>query len=156
MDSERLLKFIRNIPGGRFFRLRYISHLPIKAEYEKRGISVSKITNVTTRTGVRYAAVADVEYKSIDQISKESLQSPWSWEIKDKIKFNSNTKKRYLVIAPIKGNKNKSTYILTTKDGVVNIVNKEDIRDYIIDSYWRKEPNRPVNNICFDNILNVY
>lgn len=156
MDSERLLKFIKNIPGGRFFRLRYISHLPVKAEYEKQGISVSKIVTVTTRTGVKYTAVAELEYKPSYQLEMEAKNSPWEWEVKNRIKFNKNTKKRYLVIAPIKGNKNKSTYILTTKDGMVNIVDKEDIRDYVIDSHWRKEPNRPINNICFDNILNVY
>ena len=156
MDFERLIKFIKDVPKGRFFRLRYLSHLPVKAQYEKMGISIMKIVNVTTRTGIRYAAVASVEYKPIPQLERDMRTSHWEWEIKDKIKFNTNTKKRYLVIAPIKGNKSKSTYILTNKDGTVEIVERKDIQEMIIDSYWRKEPDRPIHNICFDNILSVY
>lgn len=156
MDSERLLKFIKEIPGGRFFRLRYVSHLPVKACYEKDGISIMKVVNVTTRTGVKYTSVADVEYKSPHQLEKEAKNSNWEWEIKNRIKFNTNTRKRYLVIAPINSNKSKSTYILTDKQGNVEIVEKRDIQEMIIDSYWRKEPDRPIHNICFDNILSIY
>lgn len=156
MDSERLLKFIKEIPGGRFFRLRYLSHLPVKACYEKEGISIMKVVNVTTRTGVKYQAVTDAEYKSPQQLEKETKNSNWEWEIKNRIKFNTNTKKRYFVIAPIKGNKSKSTYILTNKEGNVEIIEKRDIQEMIIDSYWRKESDRPIHNICFDNILSIY
>lgn len=156
MDSERLIKFIKDIPGGRFFRLRYLTHLPVKACYEKEGISIMKVVNVTTRTGVRYTAVAEVEYKPSYQLEIEAQNSPWEWEVKNKIKFNKNTRKRYLVIAPIKGNKSKSTYILTDKEGNVEFVEKKDIREMIIDSYWRKEPDRPIHHICFDNILSIY
>lgn len=152
MDRDRLTKFITTIPGGRFFRLRYITHLPVKAKFEKEGITVSKIVNVTTRTGVSYKAIMHNQ----PQAQIDPPTDNWDWEVKNRIKYNKNTKRRYLVIAPIKGNKNSSIYILTLKNGSVNVVSKDEIKDYIIDSYWRKETERPINNILMDNILSIY
>ena len=155
MTSERIYKFISQVPGGRFFRLRYISHLPVKAEFANKGISVLKIVNVTTRTGVSYGSLIKSEDTNpYNPSSKET--NNWTWVKHNKIKHNSNTNKDYLVIAPVKNNKPSNTYILIDETGYTRTCNKECIKDYIIPSYWTKEPNRPIHNICMENILNIH
>lgn len=153
--NNKLNKFISDIPGGRFFRLRYISHLPVKAEFEKQGFAIFKIVNITARTGVKYTNIKGVELSDKTKSGENNGMNNWEWIIPNKIKYNSNTDKEYLVIAPIKDGSNaKSTYILSTPTET-KVCSKEDIENYIIKSHWTKENNRPINMINTENILCV-
>lgn len=153
LDKKTLMSIIEALRPGAFFRLRYMSDMPVKAEYKKQGIKVIKLVSITTRTGVHYNAIKGVTPVFYDNV--EIKNSNWSWILYNKVKYNGNTEKFYLAIAPTKNNKAKTQYLLNTKDGS-KLVDKEEIQNYIIDSYWRKEPNRPVNYIALDNILAIH
>ena len=56
-----------------------------------------------------------------------------------------------MVTAPTKGSNVKSTYLLCDSEGCA-IRNEEEIKEYIIDSYWRRDI-RPINTININNIL---
>lgn len=155
MKTETLIKTISEIPGGRFFRVRYMSKMPVKAKYEREGVSVIKLVGITARTGVAYHKIEAVA-KTLNEDYQPPKETNWTWTVKDRIKYNRNTKKQYLVIAPVsKGSNTKSQYMLSDKNGN-RIVDKEEIREYIIDSYWNKEPNRPINTIALDNVLSIH
>ena len=151
MKTEAIIKKIKEIPAGRFFRVRYISKVKIKSEYEKEGISIFKIVDTTTRTGVKYSSLIDEPTEA--KVTTEK-KSNWEWVVKDRIKHNTNTGKDYLVIAPIgKGSNTKVEYVLTDKDGSA-IRTKEEIEEYTTKSYWRDD--KPViMNVTLENVLMV-
>ena len=60
MKTEQIIKKIKSIPGGRFFRVRYISKVKMAADAEQEGISIFKIVDTTTRTGVKYNNIEGV------------------------------------------------------------------------------------------------
>ena len=154
MKTEQIIKKIKDIPGGRFFRVRYISKVKMAANAEKEGISIFKIVDTTTRTGVKYNNIKDVTPTNYPE-SYEPKKSNWEWIVKDRIKHNTATGKDYLVIAPIgKGANTITTYIMTAKDGTTSVVNKDTVKMYAVASYWDNEkPN--IMNVTLENILSV-
>ena len=64
MKTDQIIKKIKSIPGGRFFRVRYISKVKMAADAEKEGISIFKIVDTTTRTGVKYNNINILRIKS--------------------------------------------------------------------------------------------
>lgn len=50
--EKDMAKKLCSIPGGRFFRLRYASNVPLAAAYKKAGYTMQKVVDTTTRTGV--------------------------------------------------------------------------------------------------------
>ena len=151
MKTEAIIKKIKEIPAGRFFRVRYISKVKIKAEYEKEGISIFKIVDTTTRTGVKYSSLID---EPIEAKAATEKKSNWEWVVKDRIRHNTNTGKDYLVIAPIgKGSNTRVEYVLTDNEGSA-IRTKEEIEQYTTKSYWRDD--KPViMNVTLENVLLV-
>ena len=153
MKTEAIIKKIQTIPGGRLFRLRYMSKVRVKAEYEKQGISIVKIVDTTTRTGVKYNKIKSVMLQSKPE-TYSVKPSNWEWIVKNRIKHNTNTGKDYLVVAPVsKGHNTKVTYVFTDNEGTA-VLTKEEIAQYVVDSYW-KEEKPAVMNITLDNILLV-
>lgn len=154
MKTEQIIKKIKSIPGGRFFRVRYISKVKMAADAEKEGISIFKIVDTTTRTGVKYNNIEGVTPTSYPE-DKEPKVSNWEWVVKDRIKHNTKTGKDYLVIAPIgKGAHTVTTYIMTDNDGNTTIVDKDTVRMYAVASYW-KEEKPAIMNVTLENVLLV-
>ncbi len=154
MKTEKIIKKIQSIPGGRFFRVRYITKVKLSAELEDAGYSIFKVVDTTTRTGVKYNKIKTVEPTSHPE-DKEPRVSNWEWVVKDRIKHNTKTGKDYLVIAPIKkGAHSKSTFILTDPEGCTRIVDREEVKLFAIPSYW-KEDKPAIMNVTLENILLV-
>lgn len=154
MKTEAIIKRVSEIPAGRFFRVRYITKVKVKAEYEKQGISIFKIVDTTTRTGVKYKNIASVKSKDY-LVEAEPKKNNWEWVVKDRIKHNTKTGKDYLVIAPItKGCNTHTEYVLTDSNGSY-IRTKDEIKSYVIPSYWRNTERPAVLNITLENILLV-
>lgn len=154
MTTEQIIKKINSIPGGRFFRVRYISKVKLAADAEKEGISIIKIVDTTTRTGVKYKNIEKVAalIKGKEPTQKESN---WEWIVKDRIKHNTNTGKDYLVLAPIsKGSHSNYTYVMTDGSGVTSVVDEEIVRMYTTASYW-KEDKPAIMNVTLENVLLV-
>lgn len=153
MKTEAIIKKIKAIPAGRFFRVRYISKVKVKAEYEKQGISIFKIVDTTTRTGVKYSSLIDKH--KMNEYPAPEKKNNWEWVVKDRIKHNTNTGKDYLVIAPIgKGSNTKVEYILTDNEGSA-VRTREEIESYVTPSYWKNGDKPTIMNITLENILLV-
>lgn len=153
MKTEAIIKRISEIPAGRFFRVRYISKVKVKAEFEKQGITIFKIVDTTTRTGVKYNNIEGVTPTKYPE-DKAPKVSNWEWVVKNRIKHNTKTGKDYLVIAPIgKGANTKVSYVFSDNDDSV-IVSKDVVKNYAINSYWKEE--RPaIMNVTLENVLLV-
>ena len=148
MKTEAIIKKIESIPGGRYFRVRFMSKVKTKAAWEKEGYSLIKIVDMTTRTGVAYSKV-----KKTPSTTPVKVDNNWEWIAKNRIKHNKNTGKDYLVVAPIRsGSNKKTTYILTKPDGTTYTIGQTEAAKYAIDSYWR-ETTPEVMNITLENIL---
>ena len=156
MKTENMMKKIEKIPAGRYFRMRYLSKLPVKKQFVDEGISVVKIVDITTRTGVRYSNIASVINKEKTRTTeKRETTNNYEWIIPNRIKYNTNTRKYYFVTAPTtRGAHPHATYIVSTPEGTHVVSNKEDIKNYILDSYWR-ETVSPINMISLDSVLHI-
>ena len=153
MKTEAIIKKISEIPAGRFFRVRYITKVKVKAEYEKQGITIFKIVDTTTRTGVKYKNIARVKPNDYPD-EYEPKKTNWEWVVKDRIKHNTNTGKDYLVIAPIsRGSNTKVEYVLTDNEGSA-VRTKEEIQSYVTPSYWKND-KPSIMNVTLENILLV-
>ena len=154
MKTEAIIKKIAEIPAGRFFRVRYTTKVKLKAEYEKRGYTILKIVDTTTRTGVKYSSLID-NHKMNEFPASERTHN-WEWVVKDRIKHNINSGKDYLVLAPInKGSNSVVSYILTTPEGTSVCILEKDVKDtYSIPSYWR-DTKPTIVNVTLDNVLMI-
>ena len=153
MKTEAIIKKVSEIPAGRFFRVRYITKVKVKAEYEKQGISIFKIVDTTTRTGVKYTNIAGVKLNDYPD-EYEPKKTNWEWVVKDRIKHNTKTGKDYLVIAPIgKGSNTRVEYVLTDNEGSA-VRTREEIENFVVPSYWKTE--KPlIMNVTLENVLLV-
>ena len=155
MKTENIIKQIEDIPKGRFFRVKYLTKLPVKAEYSKQGVVILKIVETTARTGVAYNKIKSVIEKMTGK-TKEEKENNWEWIIHNKIKYNTNTKKSYFVIAPIKkGSNTDRIYILSERNNV-RVVTEDEIRNYVNDSYWSEKEKPAVQNITLENVLTIW
>lgn len=155
MKTENIVKQIEDIPRGRFFRMKYLTKLPVKAEYSKQGVVILKIVETTARTGVAYNKIKSVIEKMTGK-TKEEKENNWEWIIHNKIKYNTNTKKSYFVIAPIKkGSNTDRIYILSERNNV-RVVTENEIRNYVNDSYWSEKEKPAVQNITLENVLTIW
>ena len=146
MKTEAIIKRISEIPAGRFFRVRYITKVKVKAEYENQGISIFKIVDTTTRTGVKYKNISGVKLNDYPD-EYEPKKTNWEWVVKDRIKHNTKTGKDYIVIAPIgKGSNTRVEYVLTDNEGSA-VRTKEEIESYVIPSYWKDGEKPSVMNV---------
>ena len=154
MKTEAIIKRVIEIPAGRFFRVRYITKVKLKAEYEKQGYSILKIVDTTTRTGVKYQNIASVELKDKFEDNQPKTNN-WEWVVKDRIKHNTKTGKDYLVIAPIsRGSNTVKSYVLTTPAGVSNTIPECDVKNtYAVPSYWKDGEKPAVMNVTLENVL---
>ena len=160
MTHEEIKAALESIPAGRFFRLRYTSEMKVKAEFKKQGISVMKVTETTMRTGVAYERIASVvEYKATHEPKRDKpVANNWEWIVPNRIKYNTNTKKTYAVLASVPhGSNSEVYYIVTDKDG--DRIMTEDTLDKSLmqDSVWSQSayPNA-IRTIAFDNILDIF
>ncbi len=151
MKREQLIKKIQSIPAGRFFRIRYTSKVDVAAKFAKEGISITKIVDMTTRTGVRYEKISRAVLSTSDKPS--TRKNNWEWVIKNRIKHNTNTGKDYLVVAPItKGQHRVTTYMMTDEKGNTSIVDRDTVAKY---ATLKNESTPVVMTITLDNILMI-
>lgn len=140
--------------GGRFFRLRYMSSVPVNAAYKRQGYTLQKVTDTTTRTGVQYGNIAGVV---LSDGPAKANNFEWVDGAHNRIKRNTKTGKYYAVVAPIsKGNNTKSAFILTDPTGATRSITREEVKEYAIPSYWNKSGDGPkVMTIELGNIKHI-
>lgn len=160
MTLSHVIYALDTIKNGWMTRIAYSTELPVKAEYKKKGIKVIKSTSVTVRIGVDYEhiqAVVDAKKYSSETI-KKAVRTAYSWIIRNRVAYNDNTGKYYLRVATLPHGSNSSVYYTLIEEacGFISTkhVSAEDIKDYVINSYWCS--NTPiVQNISIDNIMSI-
>lgn len=159
MTHNEIMEAITSIPAGRFFRIKYTSEMKVKAENKKKGISVLKVTETTVRTGVAYNNISAVaEYKATHEPKRDKpTTNNWEWVSDNRVKYNTNTKKTYVVVATVPNGSNSDTHYIVTDANGTREVSSEDLdRSLMIDSAWSSGsyPNS-VRTIAFENIIEI-
>lgn len=150
MTFETLKTIISNIKAGTFFRVKYETELPVKAEFKNAGVVITKETVTTSRTGVSYDAVRKVFTEDVADANPTPRVNNWSWVLPNRIKYNSNTDKNYLVLAPINDMPTETRYFKNGKE-----VSKDSIVDLVRGSYWTSHSTDEVPVIITVNADNV-
>lgn len=146
---KSVIEKILEIPCGRFFRVLYRSNLPVKAEYKKNGISITKYTSTTTRTGVQYSNIKGVVP------SQNKCVSYYHWIQRNRLLENDNTMKQYIQFAPIgRGSNKKTVYMIHDNEGTRTIC-ESAVKEYVIPSYFSKKESPKVIHVSVDNIIEV-
>ena len=159
ISSEMIIDAISNIRNGRMARITYKTLLPLKSEFRKRGISLTKIVDTTARFGVRYENIRSVREmrEESPNFASESHNSNYRWVVMNKISYNSNTGKMYVRTTRLpKGSNSKTMYILSI-NGESEILDTLPTfaKEYVTDSYWKRQSSSEVKNIQFDNIIRI-
>lgn len=116
MTYERTTDLLNSVKSGAFMRLQYTSEVPIKSAYKKEGYEVRKITETTVRTGVSYKNLKAV--KDSPQVTTSRVNN-YVWKLHNRIKYNTNTNKYYISVAPIKHGNNTSSRYFVSKNGTI-------------------------------------
>jgi hypothetical protein len=63
MNLNDIINKLYDKQNGSFFKVRYVSELPLTAEAKRKGVDVYKITEATVRKGVRYSNMKAIKAK---------------------------------------------------------------------------------------------
>ena len=162
IDRQVLVEAVNKTGNGRICRIGYRTELPVKAEYKKQGMSITKFTERSVRIGVKYSNIESVKQRLVDRIKATVVKTDnYLWRIPNKIKYNTKTEKTYLQVATL--NKHHHThkkYLIIWPDKGIYVFT-DDIEDSpykncIINSYFTKKDNSnygsEIQNIVINNI----
>lgn len=158
MTYSFLEEALESVHSGSFFRIGYITELPLKAAYAKEGWRILKKTESTVRTGINYrkiqSVIEDREARSEVVRSRKNNIIP---VLPHRIYKNVETDQMYLRVFPtVKGTNKKVSYILVTP-GRSQYTFKdldEEMREMVRDSYFTQK-SRPIATLKIDNIYKV-
>lgn len=158
MTYERVTDLLGSVKSGTFMRLQYTSEMPVKSACKKEGYEVKKITETTVRTGVSYKNLKAV--KDSPQVTTPRVNN-YVWKLRNRIKYNTNTDKHYISVAPIKhGNNTASTYFVS-KNGTIIYQTTDKTKllamfpDLFTLSATKVNPSANILTISLDNILKI-
>ena len=158
MTYSFLEEALEGVHSGSFFRIGYITELPLKAAYSKEGWRILKLTESTVRTGINYrriqSVIEDRESRSEVVRSRKNNVIPVQ---PNRIYKNVETNQMYLRVFPTKKGTNKNvTYTLVTPARSQYTFNDldEDMREMVRDSYFTQK-SRPIATLKIDNIYKV-
>lgn len=158
MTYEMILEALDNIHPGSFVRIGYNTEIPLKSSYAKQGYKLTRISESTVRTGIRYSNI-----KSVIQEREGRMEPARSYRktivpvIQNKIYKNKDTDQLYLRVYPTsKGTNKVSTYVLVSPNGASYISSTIDspMREMVRDSYFDNK-FRPISMIKLDNVHRI-
>ena len=162
LNREQIIEATNSVRNGTIARVTYRTEVPLKAEFKKQGYRLIKITETTARFGVNYGKIASVIARNAERTLEEAVQrtNNYEWVIKNKVQYNTNTDKEYLVLANFnKGHNTKSKYILEgTFVGTIDMGNTIDSHytHLVRDSYFNKSDSYgEIKKIGFDNLIRI-
>lgn len=140
---------------GQFFKVSWISDVPVKAGFKRQGISVNKLTTATSRYGIKYTNIKSVQMKVEKGEINLTHELPWgNWKsgyegilIDHTNKAGEQNTYLRLYTTP---NKAEVSYFMNGK----SISKTELISSGVVqDSYWKKDNS---NVDCFTvNVRNI-
>lgn len=154
MNSNYVMMKVAKIPNGTWFKMGFVSDVPMIAQAKRDGHVVLKCTETTVRKGVSYKNLKSVKARiETGEVLDGSLK--WgTWIPGHEGVFLEHTDKsgqykQYLRVYT-SPNKPKVTYVVDGK-----VMKKEDVMKlgYVQNSYWNK-PDSPTE--CFTvNTANI-
>lgn len=158
MTYSFLEEALEGIHSGSFFRIGYITELPLKAAYAKEGWRILKVTESTVRTGINYrniqSVIEDRESRSEVVRSRKNNIIPVQPR---RIYKNVETDQMYLRVFPtVKGTNKDVSYILVTPSHSRYDFREldEEMREMVRDSYFNQKA-RPIATLKIDSIYKV-
>ena len=161
LSKESILEATSSIRGGTIARISYCTELPLKAEFKKQGYKIKKYIETSVRIGVNYHNIASVKARKEAAIVNESKpikKSNYEWILKNRVKYNTNTEKDYLVVAVLPQHSNdKVKYVIDIPNGssVSNLAIFDTFANMVLDSYKAKKDDREIRYISFENIITI-
>lgn len=151
MELVNAIKLFTTVKPGTYQRLVFSTDVPVKAAY-KKNIWITKQSCSVVRFGINYRNVVK---KDPVVTGKKYVKNPNKyWILKNIIEYNKNTDKFYLNV--YKSNtKPNVTYFIYKDNTMFVTTNKEDIKEYVIDSYYNKKNDGPLFKVCLNNVLSV-
>ena len=141
MNSNYVLVKLSRIPNGTWFKMGYVSDVPLLVSAQKAGHVVLKCTETTVRKGISYKNLKSVKTKIAEGYEYVGGALQWGhWkegleglviEHTDK----SGKYKEYLRVYT-SPNKPKVTYVMDGK-----VVSEQEVKDsgFVKPSYWNKK-----------------
>lgn len=155
MNINMMMSKLNMKNKGQFFKVSWISDVPVKAGFKRQGISVNKLTTTTARYGIKYTNMKSVQMKVEKGEINLTHELPWgNWKsgyegilIDHTNKTGEQNTYLRLYTTP---NKAEVSYFLNGKP----ITKAELISSGVVqDSYWKKD-NSSVD--CFTiNVRNI-
>lgn len=158
MTYSFLEEALKDIHSGSFFRIGYITELPLKAAYAKEGWRIVKMTESTVRTGINYRKIQSVikDQESRSEVIRSRKNNVVPVQPR-RIYKNVVTDQMYLRVFPTqKGTNKNASYILVTPDRSPYTFKDmdEEMREMVRDSYFTQK-SRPIETLKIDNIYKV-
>lgn len=164
LPSETVIETITNMENGKLFRICYESDVSLNAATKKLGtIKIKKIVEATVRTGVEYNNIERIVEKKENRPADAPVRNytnNYKWLVPNKVKYNSNTEKTYIQVAPlVSGGNKKVKYIMINGDSETFIEPKdfeETVKEYVLPSYFKKSGEAPeVMTLNCENIIRI-
>lgn len=155
---ENIINAVNAVRNGTMCRVLYKSEMPVKAMFQKLGVSVTKITESTVRLGVAYDHIGTViDRKSADGYTPSNREYDREWIVANKVFRNNRNGIDYVRFASVNNHANKKPiFIIKTDNGEVKCSSLTDEqKQYIIDSYWGKSNSPEIQDIRVDNVLRI-
>ena len=155
---DKKMEIINNIKPGVCVRFGFISQVPVKAAF-KDDFQIRKFVVTTGRTGVRYNKLKAVLERKEESPAKRNTTNNYTWVIPQKVKFNSNTQKNYLVIATLPhGHNSKVAFEVRQGDKYCYFHGKKEFMEsefaqYVQPSYFKKSSGTEVMSVNLDNVF---
>lgn len=139
MNTNMILQTLKTINKGQWFKLSYVSDLPLTAQARRDGYVVYKRCSMTARYGIQYRNIAKVQERFEDKADVKHELSWGQWVPGHEGTLIEHKGAKYLRVYT-SPNKSKNEYFVNgtaiTKEGlmVLGIIQK---------SYWNRKGTVP-------------
>lgn len=138
MNTNLIISKIASKNKGQFFKIGYITDVPMSAKGKKEGHIVLKYTRATVRWGINFSNIKAVQERRAESVvEKTEHDLPWgTWSATHPGLVIEHKGIEYIRLYTTP-NKNRSTFYLDGRPIDVEVLKKTG---YIIPSYWNKKP----------------
>lgn len=162
MNYKKFYEALENIKSGTCVRVIYTSYVPISSEFKDKCQDIKKTVSTTVRLGVQYNNIKSVKERQAANTAKAANKQNYKWLIKNRVKYNFNTGKTYLVMATFpKGDHTKVTYEFNNNGIISYCHSKEALKNSPVGQFIRKSyfstTSHPVDiyNVNIENIVQI-
>ena len=162
LTRDQIMDTISNVKNGQIVRVTYQSEVPLKATFKDLEMKIYKFTETSVRTGVNYHNIENVIKRKAEQKGEplRKKTNNYEWLIKNKVKYNKNTGKEYIVFAPLKkGDHTKVIYALCFESQIIMLSEssfKHVYSDSVIPSYWTpSKTGEDIKTVSFENVIRI-